>query len=58
MNIIYKTNRYKFSLFIIIGVNALGGLFYINFYFLTVETKKNYLWTLMQYKKIMFELNI
>ena len=43
MNVIYKTNRYKFSLFIIIDVNAFGDLFCIDFYFLIIETKKNYL---------------
>ena len=43
MNVTYKINRYKLSLFIIINVNALESLFYINFYFLIVETKENYL---------------
>ena len=43
INATYKTNRYRFSLFNIIDVNALEGSFYINFYFLIVETKENYL---------------
>ena len=58
INVIYKTNRYKFALFIIINVNALENSFYIDFCFLIIEIKENYLWTLMQYKKMMFELNI
>ena len=43
INVIYKINRYRFSLFIIISVNALEDLFYINFYFLIIETEENYL---------------
>ena len=42
MDAIYKTNRYRLPLLIIIGVNALGGSFYIAFYFLAIEEDKDY----------------
>ena len=34
INIIYKINKYKLSLFIIYDINPLKKLFYIAFYFL------------------------
>ena len=42
MNYIYKTNRYKLSLLIIIDINALEELFYVIFYFLAIENFENY----------------
>ena len=42
----YKTNRYKLPLLIIIGTNALGGLFYVAFYFIAKEEEEDFLWVL------------
>ena len=42
MNVIYKTNKYKFLLLIIINTNALKELFYIIFCFLIVKYFENY----------------
>ena len=42
MDAIYKTNRYRLPLLIIIGVNSLGGSFYMGFYFLATEEEEDY----------------
>ena len=43
MDAIYKTNRYRLPLLIITGVDALGGSFYIGFYFLAAEKEEDYM---------------
>ena len=42
MNCIYKINRYKMSLLIIIEVIALNIFFFVKFYFMKVEKTTNY----------------
>ena len=42
INCIYKTNKYKLSLFIIISVNALKESFYMIFCFLIAKKYNNY----------------
>ena len=46
INCIYKINKYKISLLIIIDVINLNILFYVNFYFLSNENIKNFVWVL------------
>ena len=43
MNVIYKTNRYKISLLIIIDVICLSIIFYVAFYFMKRENYSDYL---------------
>ena len=42
MNCIYKTNKYKFSLFIITNANVLKESFYVIFYFLIIKEYDDY----------------
>ncbi len=42
MNCTYKINEYKLSLLVIVDYIALSTTFYVDFVFLTKETKKNY----------------
>lgn len=45
-NATYKTNKYKFPLFIIINFNALSDKFYVGFCFLAQKEEEDYFWTL------------
>ena len=58
INVTYKTNRYRLSLLIIIGVNALRSSFYMIFCFLVTKEDENYLWALQQYRSMCIELDI
>jgi len=42
MNCIYKTNKYKMSLFIIIEIIVLNIIFYVAFCFIKSENYNNY----------------
>ena len=42
INCIYKTNKYKFSLFIITNINVLKKSFYITFCFLIAKEYNDY----------------
>ena len=42
INVIYKINKYKLFLFIIMGINALKFFFYVAFYFMIVKKNENY----------------
>ena len=42
INVIYKTNKYKFSLLIIININALKKTFYMIFCFLIAKYFEDY----------------
>ena len=42
INVIYKTNKYKFLLLIIMSTNALKETFYMIFYFLIAKYFEDY----------------
>ncbi len=46
MDCIYKTNRYKMPLLIIIGVIALNTTFYAAFCFMKGENYSDYVWVM------------
>lgn len=48
MDCIYKTNKYRMPLLIIIGQTALNGNFYVAFCFMANEAKEDYFWVLVQ----------
>ena len=52
MNCIYKINRYKMSLLIIIDQTALHIIFYVAFVFIFDEKEENYRWILRQLKSL------
>ena len=54
MNVIYKTNRYKMPLLIIIDVTYLSIIFYVAFCFIKEENYSDYLW-IMQILKRRFD---
>ncbi len=58
MNCIYKIDKYKFSLFVIVDHISLSITFYVDFAFLTKETKKNYIWMLKTLQKYFKKENI
>jgi hypothetical protein len=58
MNCIYKINKYKFSLFVIVDHIFLNITFYVDFAFLTKETKKNYIWVFEIFQKYLKEESI
>ncbi len=58
MNCIYKINKYKLSLLVIVDHISLSTTFYVDFAFLTKEKKKNYIWVLETFQKYLREENI
>ncbi len=58
MNCIYKTNKYKMSLFIISDQIALHKNFYVVFCFMTKEKQNDYVWVLQQLKRLYAKLKI
>ena len=44
LNAIYKINKYKSSLFIIIEITILNFSFYVNFIFIKLKYILNYIW--------------
>jgi histone-lysine N-methyltransferase SETD2 len=58
MNCIYKINKYKLSLLVIVDHISLNTTFYVDFAFLTKEMKKNYIWMLETFQKYLREENI
>ena len=58
MDCIYKTNRYKMSLLIIIGVINLNTSFYVGFCFMKSEHTKNYIWALEAVKELYKRFNL
>jgi hypothetical protein len=58
MNCIYKINKYKFSIFIIVYHIFLSIIFYVDFAFLTKKIKKNYIWMLETLQKYLEQKNI
>ncbi len=58
MNCIYKINKYKLSLLVIVDHIFLSITFYVDFAFLTKETEKNYTWVLETFQKYLREENI
>jgi hypothetical protein len=58
MNCIYKINKYKLSLFVIVDHISLSITFYVDFAFLTKETEKNYIWVLETLQKYLEQKNI
>ncbi len=58
MNCIYKTNRYRMSLFVIIDQTKLNIIFYVAFVFMTHEYLSNYEWILQQLKIIYVKLSL
>ncbi len=58
MNCIYKINKYKFSLLVIVDHISLSITFYVDFAFLTRETEKNFAWVLETLQKYFRKKNI
>ena len=58
MNCIYKTNKYKMSLLVIMSHTALSTSFYIDFAFLESEKEKNFAWVLQQLKALYISLDL
>ncbi len=58
MNCIYKTNRYRMSLFVITDQTKLNIIFYVAFVFMTHEHISNYEWILQQLKIIYVKLSL
>ena len=58
LNAIYKTNKYKFSLFIITEITTLNISFYVNFVFMKSEYISDYVWVMKQFKALYNELDI
>ena len=52
INCIYKINKYKILLLIIIGVINLNISFYINFYFLNNKYIENFVWILNAFQEL------
>ena len=52
MNVIYKMNRYKISLLIIIDVICLSITFYVAFCFMKKKNYNNYLWIIRALKRL------
>ena len=46
LDAIYKMNKYKFSLFVIIEVTVLNSSFYVNFVFIKSKYILNYVWVI------------
>jgi hypothetical protein len=58
MNCIYKINKYKLSLLVIVDHISLSITFYVDFAFLTKKTEKNYIWMLDTLQKYLEQKNI
>ncbi len=58
MNCIYKINRYKLLLLVIVDHISLSTIFYVDFAFLTRETEKNFSWMLETFQKYLRKKNI
>ena len=58
MNCIYKTNRYRMPLFVIIEQTELNIIFYVAFVFMTNEHTENYQRILQQLKKLYNKLSL
>ncbi len=58
MNCTYKINQYKLSLLVIVDHISLSIIFYVDFAFLTRETKKNFVWVLETLQKYLRKKNI
>jgi hypothetical protein len=58
MKCIYKINRYRMSLFVIIDQTELNIIFYVAFVFMTHEHFSNYKWILQQLKIIYVKLSL
>ena len=58
MNAIYKINRYKISLLVIVDETTLNIIFYVVFAFLSDETKKNFIWVIEQIKILYASLDL
>lgn len=58
MNVIYKTNRYKMFLLIIVYETIFNTIFYIIFAFLIDEIEKNFAWIIEQIKTLYVNFNV
>jgi hypothetical protein len=58
MNCIYKTNKYKLLLFVIVDHIFLSIISYVDFAFLTRETEENFAWVLKTLQKYLKKKNI
>jgi histone-lysine N-methyltransferase SETD2 len=58
MNCIYKINKYKLSLLVIVDYISLSIIFYVDFAFLTREKEKNFVWVLKTLQKYLRKKNI
>jgi len=58
MNCIYKTNKYKMSLLIIIKVIVLNITFYVAFYFIKDENYSDYTWAMQILKRLYNHLDL
>ncbi len=58
MNCIYKINKYKLSLLVIVDHTSLSTIFYVDFAFLTRKTEKNFVWMLKTLQNYLKEKNI
>ncbi len=58
MNCIYKTNKYKMSLFIIIKVTCLNISFFVAFCFMKGESFSDYYWVLETVKRLYNHLDL
>ena len=58
LDVIYKTNRYKLSLFIIIEITTLNFFFYVGFIFMKLKYISNYVWIMKQLKALYDEFKI
>ena len=58
INVIYKTNRYKMSLLIIIDVIYLSITFYVAFCFIKKKNYNSYLWVMQTLKRLFDHLHL
>jgi hypothetical protein len=58
MNCIYKINRYRMSLFVIIDQTKFNIIFYVAFAFMTREHFSDYQWVLQQLKTLYDKLSL
>ena len=58
INCIYKINKYKISLSIIIGVIFLSIVFYVDFCFMQKEHHNDYIWVLKTLKRLYDHFNL